>query len=204
MNKLPLNILLDRDGTVIEERHYLCNPDQIQLTRGAGPALAALTRAGCRVFLVTNQSGLGRGYFTQAQYLAVQERLDNMLRSFGTAFTATAMCPHVPNAGCACRKPLPGLWEELRKIHALVPEQTIMIGDKATDILFAKTCGLAASVLVLTGHGQKAAEELGLPELDAIWLELPPSLDRPDVLAKDLAAAGRWVLSVLATTHHMH
>jgi D-glycero-D-manno-heptose 1,7-bisphosphate phosphatase len=199
MSKLPLNILLDRDGTVIEERHYLCNPDQIQLTRGAGPALAALTRAGCRLFLVSNQSGLGRGYFTWAQYQAVQERLDNILRSFGTAFTATVICPHAPDAGCTCRKPLPGLWEELRQSyalgHALVPEQTIMIGDKATDILFAKTCGLAASILVLTGHGRKAAEELGLPELDANWLELPPSTNRPDVLARDLAAAGRWILS---------
>lgn len=195
MRPLPPNILLDRDGTVVEERHYLCDPEQVRLTPGAGPALAALTQAGCRLFLVTNQSGLGRGYFSHAQYQTVQDRLDDLLRPFGAVFTATAMCPHAPDAGCACRKPLPGLWEELRRDHNLLPEQTVMIGDKAADVLFAKACGLAASVLVLTGHGRKTALGMGLPELHTEWLELPASLDRPDVLAKDLATACRWVLS---------
>ncbi len=197
MNALPLNILLDRDGTVIEECHYLCDPEQVRLTSGTGPALADLIRAGCRLFLVTNQSGLGRRYFSQAQYRTVQDRLADMLRPFGAAFTATAMCPHAPEAGCACRKPLPGLWEELRQAHALSAKQTVMIGDKAADVQFAKTCGLAASILVLTGHGRIAAEELGLPALHADWLELPASPDRPDVLAKDLAAAGHWILSAM-------
>jgi len=195
MSPWPLNVLLDRDGTVVEERHYLCDPKQVRLTPGAGPALAALARAGCRLFLVTNQSGLGRGCFSQDQYQVVQDRLAEMLRPFGAVFTATAMCPHAPDAGCACRKPLPGLWEELRRCHGLLPEQTIMIGDKAADVLFAKACGLAAAVLVLTGHGRKAALDMGLPELHPEWLELPASPDRPDVLAKDLAAAGRWILS---------
>lgn len=197
MNPLPLNVLLDRDGTVIEERHYLCDPEQVRLTPGAGSILADLTRAGCRLFLVTNQSGLGRGYFSRVQYRAVQDRLDLEVRPFGAAFTATAMCPHAPGAGCTCRKPLPGLWEELRQAHALSAEQTVMVGDKSADVQFAKACGLAASVLVLTGHGQKAAQELGLPELHADWLELPAAPDRPDVLARDLAAAGRWILSAM-------
>lgn len=200
MSPLPLNILLDRDGTVVEERHYLCDPDQVCLTPGAGPTLAALTQARCRLFLVTNQSGLGRGYFSQDQYQAVQDRLAEMLRPFGALFRATAMCPHAPDAGCVCRKPLPGLWEKLRQAHGLVPEQTIMVGDQAADVLFAKACGLAASVLVLTGHGRKTALAMGLPELHTDWLELPASPDqpgRPDVLAKDLAAAGRWILSLL-------
>lgn len=194
MTPLPLNILLDRDGTVIEERHYLCDPDQVCLTPKTGAALAALSQAGYRLFLVTNQSGLGRGYFSQDQYQAVQNRLAEILRPFGATFTATAMCPHAPDAGCACRKPLPGLWEALRQSHGLLPEQTIMVGDKAADILFAKACNLAASILVLTGHGRKAAKDMDLAELQADWLELPACPNRPDVLAKDLAAAAQWIL----------
>ncbi|HDQ41396.1 MAG TPA: HAD-IIIA family hydrolase [Desulfonatronum sp.] len=197
MTPLPCNVLLDRDGTVIEDRHYLCDPELVQLTPGAGPALAALARAGCRLFLVTNQSGLGRGYFNHAQYQAVQDRLDHMLRPFGAAFAATAMCPHSPDHGCSCRKPLPGLWEELRHGHGLFPQQSMMIGDKAADILFAKACGLAASILVLTGQGRKAAQDMGLPPLRQGWLELHEKKPhQPDVVAKDLTAAARWILSV--------
>lgn len=194
MNPLPANVLLDRDGTVIEERHYLSDPNQVRLTIGAGPALAGLTSAGCRLFLVTNQSGLGRGYFSHARYQAVQDRLAEELRPFNAAFTATAMCPHAPGDGCACRKPRTGLWEELRRNYDLLPEQTIMIGDKIADIGFAKACGLAASVLVLTGHGRKSADDLNLPALSGDWLELPPSPAGPDILAGDLAAAACWVL----------
>lgn len=194
MKPLPANVLLDRDGTVIEERHYLCDPHQVRLIPKAGQALTALVTAGCRLFLVTNQSGLGRGYFSHAQYQSVQDRLAEELRPFNAAFTATAMCPHAPEDDCACRKPRTGLWEELRRDHALSPDQTIMIGDKIADVWFAKACGLTASVLVLTGHGRKTAADLNLPALSKDWLELPPSLAGPDVLARDLASAVRWIL----------
>lgn len=197
MDALPLNILLDRDGTVIEERHYLSDPGQVQLTPGAGQALAALTRAGCRLFLATNQSGLGRGYFSHDQCKAVQDRLDDLLRPFGAAFTAVAMCPHAPEAQCPCRKPLPGLWDGLRRDFALLPEHTVMIGDKSADIEFAQAAGLVASILVLTGHGRETARDMELPELHADWLELPTkSPNRPQVLARDLAAASRWILGM--------
>ncbi len=194
MKPLPANVLLDRDGTVIEERHYLCDPKQVRLIAGAGQALSALVKAGCRLFLVTNQSGLGRGYYNHTQYQAVQDRLTKELRPFNSAFTATVMCPHAPGDNCACRKPRTGLWEELRRDYALSPNQTIMIGDKIADIGFAKACGLAVAVLVLTGHGRKAAADLNLPALSGDWLELPSSSAGPDVLARDLAAAARWIL----------
>lgn len=196
MKTLPANVLLDRDGTVIEERHYLCDPKQVRLIAGAGQALSALVTAGCRLFLVTNQSGLGRGYYNHTQYQAVQDRLTEELCPFHAAFTATVMCPHAPGDHCACRKPRTGLWEELRRDHALSPDQTIMIGDKIADVGFAKACGLAASVLVLTGHGRKAAADLNLPALSGDWLELTPSTAGPDVLARDLASAVRWILCV--------
>lgn len=190
------NILLDRDGTVIEERHYLADPDGVQLIHGVGPALRALMDSGRRLFLVTNQSGIGRGYFSLARYEAVHSRLLQLLRKEGVELTATAMCPHGPGDGCDCRKPLPGLWRELRASHGLDPNQTIMIGDKAADIRFARSAGLAAAALVLTGHGRQTAKDQGLPDAlaKAVVLHPPTNPDHPDILAPDLGAVADLLL----------
>ena len=192
------NILLDRDGTVIEERHYLADPDGVQLIPGAGQALRALMDSGRRLFLVTNQSGIGRGYFSLAQYEAVQRRLLQLLSKEGVELAATAMCPHGPDDGCICRKPLPGLWEELRATHDLDPARTIMIGDKVADIRFARSAGLAAAALVLTGHGRQTAiyQDLDLPDTHAKAVTLQPltNPDHPDILAPDLDAVADLLL----------
>lgn len=184
------NILLDRDGTVIEERHYLADPDDVQLIPGVAPALRDLMSAGCRLFLVTNQSGIGRGYFSRDQYEAVQQRLLHLLRGEGVQLTATVMCPHAPTDNCACRKPLSGLWEELRGMYALEPDRTIMIGDKTADLRFARSAGLKTAALVLTGHGRQTAENLGLPSTgkQCLTFDRLTSQDHPDILAPDLAA----------------
>ncbi|WP_045221147.1 D-glycero-alpha-D-manno-heptose-1,7-bisphosphate 7-phosphatase [Desulfonatronum thioautotrophicum] len=191
------NILLDRDGTVIEERHYLADPDQVQLIPGAASAMRILTRAGCQLFLVTNQSGIGRSYFSRAQYAAVEQRLLHLLREEGVELMATVMCPHAPIEVCDCRKPLPGLWEDLRAIHGLDPNRSIMIGDKTADIRFARAAGLKTAALVLTGHGRKTAESLNLPTSQtwALALDHSKEPDLPDILAPDLAA----VVDMLAT-----
>ncbi len=192
------NILLDRDGTVIEERHYLADPDGVQLIPGAGQALRALMDSGRRLFLVTNQSGIGRGYFSLAQYEAVQGRLLQLLSKEGVVVTATVMCPHGPDDGCVCRKPLPGLWEELLATHGLDPARTIMIGDKTADIRFAQSAGLAAAALVLTGHGRQTAiyQNLDLPDTRTKAVALHPltNPDHPDILAPDLGAVADLLL----------
>ncbi|TVQ95939.1 MAG: HAD-IIIA family hydrolase [Desulfovibrionales bacterium] len=191
------NILLDRDGTVIEERHYLADPDQVQLIPGAASAMRALIRAGCQLFLVTNQSGIGRGYFSRAQYDAVEHRMLHLLRNEGVELMATAMCPHAPSDACGCRKPLPGLWEKLQATHGLDPNRSIMVGDKTADIRFARSAGLKAAVLVLTGHGRQTAKSLNLPisQTRALALDRSKGADLPDILAPDLAA----VVDMLAT-----
>ena len=199
MNERFRNILLDRDGTIIEERHYLADPNGVQLIPGAGPALRALMNAGHRLFLVTNQSGIGRGYFSLAQHEAVQHRLTQLLRQFNVEFTDTAMCPHAPRDNCGCRKPRIGLWEHLRLTHNLDPDQSVMIGDKLADIRFARAAGLAGSVLVLTGHGRKTAQEQGWAGSAESKPGLPPSQNpdhpgQPDIVAPDLATAVGWIL----------
>lgn len=168
------NILLDRDGTLIVEKHYLSDPEQVVLAPGAGEALVALRQAGAKFFLVTNQSGIGRGYYSESDFQAVQSRLGELLAAFGVALSGVAHCPHAPEDCCPCRKPESGLWDALCAAHHLLPEETAMVGDNASDIAFAHACGLAESILVLTGHGERFAAELGLPELRLPWLRLAP------------------------------
>ncbi|GAB6057765.1 D-glycero-alpha-D-manno-heptose-1,7-bisphosphate 7-phosphatase [Desulfonatronum parangueonense] len=196
MIKHSMNILLDRDGTVIEECHYLCDPAHVRLTPGAGDALRSLVEAGHRLFLVTNQSGIGRGYFSHEQYEAVQERIAEVLREFDVVFTDTALCPHAPQDDCLCRKPLPGLWEQLRDKYDLRPEESMMIGDKAADICFARAGNMAAAVLVLSGYGLKTAQDLDLVVPSGKVLDLRPIANpkHPDIVAPDLAAAAEWML----------
>ncbi|MEA5088669.1 HAD family hydrolase [Solidesulfovibrio sp.] len=186
------NVLLDRDGTVIEERHYLCDPEGVVLVPGGGKALARLVRAGMRLFAVTNQSGIGRGYYDPAQYEAVRNRLDALLAQYGVRLTETAHCPHAPAEGCACRKPATGMFTALAARHGLLAAETAVIGDAASDIAFGLALGSPLTILVTTGHGARHARELGLPQLPNDAASLALSARRPGwphVLARDLPAA---------------
>lgn len=159
----PQAVFLDRDGTVIEERHYLSDPAGVALLPGVGEALGRLCSAGCKLFLVSNQSGIGRGYFTGDALAACQARLDDLLRPYGARFTDARFCPHAPDADCACRKPGTGMWEALRGVHGLDPACCVMVGDKPEDLAFAVRARFAAAWLTLTGHGRESAKTLGLP-----------------------------------------
>ncbi len=176
------NILLDRDGTLIRECNYLHEPDEVRLLPGVPRALHSLQRAGCRLFLLTNQSGIGRGYFPETDYLAVQDRLLELLDVHGVILTDTLHCPHTPDAGCSCRKPKTGMWTELVSRHRLHPEESVMIGDKLADVGFARNAGLAAAVLVLTGHGKKEQYKLSDQQAPA-----------PDFVAPNLELTARWL-----------
>ncbi len=188
--KKTWNILLDRDGTVIVEKHYLCDPGKVELVPGAGEALARLAARGARFFLVTNQSGIGRGYYGLPDFNAVQERLAALLEHSGARLADTAFCPHAPGENCRCRKPALGQWETLAARHGLDPARTVMIGDNFSDVGFGLAAGLKRVILVLTGHGEEAAARLNLPALRGAFMDIVPrSPDQPHVLARDLPAA---------------
>ena len=213
---LPITaILLDRDGTIIEDRSYLGDPAGVTPLPGAVEGLARLTAHGLRLFIVTNQSCIGRGYFSLDDYLACRARLNEILAASGVNITDEAFCPHDPDAGCACRKPALGMWENLRGRHGLNPENCIIIGDKAGDLEFGYAAGFALSILVLTGEGQKTAVRLGVslsglslpgvtrpdpdcPDTAAPALETVGNTGRPLLLARDLNAAADWLLPRLA------
>lgn len=191
------DVLLDRDGTIIEERHYLSDPDGVALVPGGGEALARLTRAGARLFCVTNQSGIGRGYYEKKDFDAVQARLLALLEPYGAVLTDTALCPHAPADACACRKPALGMFTALARRHRLHPAATAVIGDAASDIAFGLAFGSPLTILVTTGHGARHAGDLGLPGLDG--RDVLVLSDRrsgwPHVLARDLPAAADFLLA---------
>ena len=184
------DILLDRDGTLIEDGHYLADPVHVTLLPGVVQALRRLSRSGCRLFVVSNQSGVGRGYFDLESVHACNARLAQLLAAQDVHFTDMLLCPHSPEEGCACRKPQTGMWDVLRERHGLQAEHTAMIGDKWDDVRFGRAAGLR-TVLVLTGKGRDQAAKLGLPLPDAgFWTpHASPPADRPHAVAVDLTAA---------------
>ncbi|MDR0827766.1 MAG: HAD-IIIA family hydrolase [Desulfovibrio sp.] len=160
---MPINaILLDRDGTVIKDKHYLSDPRGVSLLPGVGETLSCLTGEGMRFFLVSNQSGVGRGLFSAETVDAVNARLAETLLEYGVRFTDMLFCPHKPDDACRCRKPAIGMWNTLKERYKLSPKECLMVGDKEEDMLFAGTAGLALRVLILTGKGSNTARKLGL------------------------------------------
>ncbi|MBV9773562.1 MAG: HAD family hydrolase, partial [Gemmatimonadetes bacterium] len=134
MPHLKPAVFLDRDGTVIHDAEYLSDPAGVRLMPGAGEAVARLNRAGIPVVLVTNQSGIGRGYFTEADFRAVQARLAEVLAAAGARLDAVYYCPHGPDDGCDCRKPALGLWLRAAREMGLDLERSWYVGDRARDL----------------------------------------------------------------------
>lgn len=129
-------LFLDRDGTVIEDAHYLASPEGVRLLPGAAQAIAAVNQAGIPVIVVTNQSGIGRGYFDLPAYDTVAARLDALLAKQGARIDATYYCPHAPGAGleCDCRKPSAGLFLQAAHDHGLDLAASAFVGDRMRDL----------------------------------------------------------------------
>ena len=187
-------LLLDRDGTVIKDKHYLADPAGVELLPGVGEALGKLSGRGVRLFLVSNQSGVGRGFFSREAVLACNARLADLLGPFQARLAGSAFCPHDPKERCLCRKPDTGMWEELRDRHGLIPETTVMVGDKPEDMAFAARAGLAGRILVLTGKGAGTAVALGLDGLfessgpeTGVWRVNGRGESFPDIIIEDFS-----------------
>jgi histidinol-phosphate phosphatase family protein len=158
-------VLLDRDGTIIVDRGYLSDPEQIEFEAEAVDGLARLATAGLPLVIVSNQSGIGRGYFDETAANAVNARLATILGGRGVTIAGWYVCPHAPDACCDCRKPAPGLALRAARELDLDLGQSWVIGDKRSDLELADAIG-ARGILVSTGEGEKArgwATTRGLP-----------------------------------------
>lgn len=180
MTALRRAVFLDRDGTLIEERAYLSDPEGVELMPGAAKALKALRGAGFALVTVTNQSGIALGLYSDADYRAVAARLDEALEAAGVPVDATEYCPHHPDATgpCSCRKPATGMHLRAAAVLGLDPARSYYVGDKVTDVLPALELG-GRGILVRTGYGRE--QEARVP--DGIRV------------ADDLSAAAAVILS---------
>jgi D-glycero-D-manno-heptose 1,7-bisphosphate phosphatase len=142
-------VFLDRDGTLMRDVDYCGDPNDVHLFSGASEALRKLKQAGYKLIIITNQSGIGRGYFNEVAYRAVESEV---IRQLGeNLIDATYFCPHAPDYQCECRKPQPGMILQGAREHHLDLAKSFLIGDKQTDVDCGRNAGVK-TVLVRTGY----------------------------------------------------
>ncbi len=151
-------VLLDRDGTINIERHYLSDPDQFELLPGVVEGLRQLQSAGFGLVIVSNQSGIGRGYLDQERLKAIHRRMKDLLRREGIYLHGIYVCPHLPEDHCDCRKPKAALGHRATEELGFDPKQSFVIGDKESDIMFGRNLG-SKTILVLTGYGREVHKQ---------------------------------------------
>jgi D-glycero-D-manno-heptose 1,7-bisphosphate phosphatase len=178
---MSLAIFLDRDGTIIKEKEYLRDPAQVEVFHEAFASLKRLTDAGFKLFIVSNQSGVGRGYFTLADVDKVHAHIVNEFARAGVRFERIYFAPEAPDQPSRGRKPSPQFLFDARAEFALDLAQSFMVGDKLIDLECGWNAGVKKCILVRTGYGRQtereAADKLGMA-----------------VVVDDLLAAAAWIL----------
>ena len=162
-------VFLDRDGTVIEERNYISKIKDVKLIEKAGYAISNLNKSGFNIFVVSNQSGIGRGYFSEMDVIKINKKIDELLNIYDAKIDSYYFCPHNPkdNIKCNCRKPLLGLLDKVKKVNIVHKSNLWMIGDKMSDIEFAIN-GNLTPILVKTGYGSRVKNFSGI-KLNSIY-----------------------------------
>lgn len=178
MNKA---VFLDRDGTIIEEGDYLCRPEDVVVLAGAGEGLRALREAGFLLFVVSNQSGVGRGYFSMEDVARVNERVLRDLEPWQVRFNKVYIAPEAPNQPSRGRKPLPQFLLDARDEFNLNLAKSYIVGDKLIDLECGWNAGVRRSILVRTGYGAEAEKE-------------SPGKLGSAIVCDDLRQAADWIL----------
>ena len=174
-------VFLDRDGTLIVEKNYLCQPEEVELFPGAAVALKRLSEAGFKLVMVTNQSGIGRGYFTMADAERVNERVCGDFAREGVRFEKIYIAPEAPDQPSRGRKPSPQFLYDARDEFGLDLAESFIVGDKLIDLECGWNAGVKKSILVRTGYGKELERE------DAEKI-------KPGIVVHDLGEMADWVL----------
>jgi D-glycero-D-manno-heptose 1,7-bisphosphate phosphatase len=182
-------VFLDRDGTINEQMGYINHISRFQLLPGVAEAICLLNAAQIPVLVVTNQSGLARGYFPESLLDAVHVKMRQLLAEAGAHVDGIYVCPHHPEAkearfrlDCECRKPKTGLLQQAARELGIDLAQSYVVGDRWSDIRCGAAVG-AATILVLSGYGRGDALYIG-----------PQQAVQPNFIAENLAAATQWIL----------
>jgi len=174
-------VFLDRDGTIIAEKNYLHRVADVELYPGAAAALKRLADAGYRLFIVTNQSGIGRGYFTLADAERVNDHVAAELARAGAPIVKTYTAPEAPDQPSRVRKPSPQFLFAARDEFHLDLANSFMIGDKLIDVECGWNAGVKKSLLVRTGYGAKMEQD-------------SPDALKSAIIVDGLAGAADWIL----------
>jgi D,D-heptose 1,7-bisphosphate phosphatase len=177
-------VFVDRDGTLIREKHYLHKPGQVRFIKGSIEALRELRRRGFKLVMITNQSGIGRGYYTIADMHNVHKHIQSVLKKNGAAFDKIYFCPHAPDARCKCRKPALGLVKKAARALSLILKKSFAIGDHVNDFILGQRMG-GKGIMVLSGHGAHEHREK---------IKLKQISETPDKVVKNLPAAADWII----------
>ena len=177
-------VFLDRDGTLIAEKNYLCRPEDVEIFPAVPAGLKRLGDAGLKLFIVSNQSGIGRGYFTLADVERVNEHLGRELARRGVRFRKIYIAPEKPDEPSHGRKPSPRFLFDARDEFSLDLAQSYLIGDKLSDLECGWNAGVKKSILVRTGYGAELERES------------PEKLSRA-VVVDDMSGAADWILKNL-------
>ncbi|HQR66758.1 MAG TPA: HAD family hydrolase [Thermoanaerobaculia bacterium] len=175
-------LLLDRDGTIIVEKGFPKDPDDVELIPGAAAAIRTLRALGLRAVVISNQSGIGRGFLTREDVQRVNARLLDLLAAEGTTLDAVYFCPHAPTDGCTCRKPQRTLLDRAAADLGGDLSRSFFVGDKKDDVDAGRNVG-ATTFLVRTGYGEK---------------QTFPDGEGPDHVVADLAEAAAKIAELLA------
>ncbi len=186
-------VFLDRDGTINEQMGYINHLSRFHLLPGVALAIRLLNEQAIPAVVVTNQSGLARGYFPETLLEEVHAAMAERLQAGGARLDGIYVCPHYREAkeeryrkDCQCRKPRPGLFLKAAAEHDLDLGRSYVVGDRWSDLKAAAACG-AKGVLVLTGYGRGDYQFIG-----------PGQAIQPDFVADDLLAAVRWIIQDMA------
>lgn len=178
-------VFLDRDGVINEERHYVYRINDFVFLPGVVPSLQRLQNAGFALVVVTNQGGIGRGLYSEADMDLLHRHMQAQLGAQGVQLSGIYHCPHHPegvgalrSASCNCRKPRPGMLLQAAQDLGLDLSASVMVGDKRTDITAARAAGLGCALLVRSGHDVS-----------------PDDADFADGCFANLAAATHWILT---------
>ncbi|KJS31165.1 MAG: hypothetical protein VR64_12640 [Desulfatitalea sp. BRH_c12] len=178
-------IFLDRDGTINRDSaSYIKNWNEFEFLPGSLEALALLSRHGCALILITNQSSVGRGMVPPTVLEHTHRSMCTAVEAAGGHFLDIFVCPHRPEEACACRKPKPGLILQAQRRYNIDLANSVMIGDSARDILCGQQAGCATTILVRTGNGLSAEQTLA--GQNAL----------PDLVTTDLLEAARIILAM--------
>lgn len=182
-------VFLDRDGTINEQMGYINHIDRFVLLPGVGEAIKRLNQAEYAVVVVSNQSGVARGYFPEDLVNRVNQKMRDLLAESGAFLDAVYYCPHHPSAEvemyrrqCDCRKPGRGLFLRAQADLGLDLRHSYVVGDRNSDLKAARQIG-AGAILVLTGYGKGELEHV-----------IPHKIIKPDFVAEDLSRAADWIL----------